>query len=338
MIGLRPLDEHGLERLLALAVSDADPGDVMPPGWTPDRVEEFREFYRALLADAYEIRDGDRTVGMIRLTAAGETGLWVARSARGAGVGAQAVSRVVEQALLRGLRVVTAETTAGNAAALAVLRRLGAAVEVDGEAVRARIEVPAEPSPRIADPARLAHEYLDFHRNTLLRKLDGLSEQQLRASRVPSGWTPLGLVKHLAHVELRWFRWYFAGEDVAEPRGNPAVERAEWTVEEGETTAGIRAFHRQQCARSREIAAAADLADRAARWPRGAVAARRGGRATRGRRPPSRGSCSTWCRSTPGTSASSTWCASSPTGSPGRSARQAPDDPVTAAGPAAVTG
>ncbi|RKT55062.1 GNAT family N-acetyltransferase [Saccharothrix australiensis] len=266
MIALRPLDDAGLERLLALAVSDADPSDVMPPGWTPDRPDEFRAFYRGLAGDAFEIVDGDRVVGMTRLTPAGETGLWVARSARGAGVATQAVSRVVEQALWRGLSTVTAETTAGNAPALAVLRRLGAVFETDGDRVRARIEVPAEPSTEHADPARLVHEYLDFYRDKLLRKVAGLSDGELRASRVPSGWTPLTLVKHLAYVELRWFRYTFAGEDVEHPRGNPAVERAEWTVEEGDTIERVRAFYLEQCARAREIAAAADLADRVARW------------------------------------------------------------------------
>ncbi|WP_433273991.1 GNAT family N-acetyltransferase [Actinosynnema sp. CS-041913] len=268
MIRLRPLDDEGLERLLALAVSDADPQDVMPPGWTPDRPDEFRDFYRGFRADAYEIVDGDRTVGMIRLTGAGETGLWVARSARGAGVGVQAVSRIVERAVVRDIAAVTAETTTGNAAAVAVLKRVGAAVEVDGDRVRARITVPFEPPTDLADPVRLLLEYLDFYRDAVLRKLEGMSEEELRTSRVPSGWTPLAMVKHLAYVELRWFRYYLVGEDVEHPRGNPAVEHAEWTVEEGDTTEGIREFFLAQCARAREITAAADLADRAVRWTR----------------------------------------------------------------------
>ncbi|MBB5953553.1 RimJ/RimL family protein N-acetyltransferase/uncharacterized damage-inducible protein DinB [Saccharothrix tamanrassetensis] len=266
VISLRPLDDEGLERLLAVAVADADPEDVMPPGWTPDRTEEFREFYRGFRRHAYEIVERDRTLGMIRLTDTGQTGLWVARSARGAGVGVQAVRRVVDQAWARSIRTITAETTTGNTAALKVLKRAGATVEVDGDAVRARIAVPVEPATDIADPTRLVLEYLDFYRDTLLRKLAGLSDEELRTSRVPSGWSPLTLVKHLAHVELRWMRWYFRGEDVEHPRGNPAVDDAEWTVEDGDTTESIRDFYLAQCARSREITAAAGLSDRAARW------------------------------------------------------------------------
>ncbi len=36
--------------------------------------------------------------------------------------------------------------------------------------------------------------------------LTGLTESELRASRLPSGWTPLELVKHLACMEQRWLR------------------------------------------------------------------------------------------------------------------------------------
>jgi uncharacterized damage-inducible protein DinB len=44
-------------------------------------------------------------------------------------------------------------------------------------------------------------------------KLDGLNDEQARRVLVPSGTTLLGLVKHLAVVELGWFRWSFVGED-----------------------------------------------------------------------------------------------------------------------------
>ena len=44
-----------------------------------------------------------------------------------------------------------------------------------------------EPSKAIADPKALLLGYLDYYRAALLAKLDGLSEQDLRASRLPSG-------------------------------------------------------------------------------------------------------------------------------------------------------
>ncbi|MGM1061139.1 GNAT family N-acetyltransferase [Saccharothrix sp. Mg75] len=266
MIRLRQVDDAGVERLLALAVEDADPADVMPAGWAPDRPDEFREFYRGFRRDAYEILDDDRTVGMIRLTDAGETGIWVARRARGAGVGLAALHRLLERAPGRGVPTVVAETTADNAAALALLTKAGAELETTGDRVSARLRVPAEPSPDLADPAELLHAYLDFHRDTVLRKLQGMSEEELRTSRLPSGWAPLAMLKHLTHVERRWLRHCFRGEDVVHPYGDPRVPHAEWVVEDGDTTEGIRASYLEECARSREIAAGAALTDRVARW------------------------------------------------------------------------
>jgi hypothetical protein len=44
-----------------------------------------------------------------------------------------------------------------------------------------------------------------------------LAEDELRHSRLPSGWTPLELLKHLRYVELRWIESGFEGRDVGEP-------------------------------------------------------------------------------------------------------------------------
>ena len=80
-----------------------------------------------------------------------------------------------------------------------------------------RVEPPPEPSETLTDPRELLFGYLDWYRDAILRKLDGLGEEELRRSRLPSGWTPLALLKHLAGVERRWFRWGFAGERVGDP-------------------------------------------------------------------------------------------------------------------------
>jgi RimJ/RimL family protein N-acetyltransferase/uncharacterized damage-inducible protein DinB len=258
MIELRRVDDGAVERLLGLAVADADPADVMPPGWALDRPDEFREFYRGFADDAYEIVRDDRTVGMVRLTAKGETGMWIARCARGRGVGLAALRRVIEEAPRRGITEIVADTTTGNAAALAILRRAGATLEVDGTRVYARIAVPAEPPPDLADTRDLLTAYLDFHRDAVLRHIDGLSEDELRTSPLPSGRTPLATVEHLAHLELRWLRWCFRGEDV----DRPDTDRS---PDDGDTTERVRAFYLEQCARSREIAAGSALTDRAAR-------------------------------------------------------------------------
>ncbi|MBO0805827.1 MAG: DinB family protein [Nocardiopsaceae bacterium] len=57
--------------------------------------------------------------------------------------------------------------------------------------------------------------WLDYHRQTLLGKCAGLTEDQLKESSAPpSNLTLLGLVRHMADVERAWFRRRLAGQDV----------------------------------------------------------------------------------------------------------------------------
>jgi len=86
-----------------------------------------------------------------------------------------------------------------------------------------------------------------------------LPAAELRRSRLPSGWTPLELVKHLRHVELRWLEWGFEGRDV----GNPWADRDgdRWHVGADETLASLLDDLRGQAARSRAIIEAHDLSE-----------------------------------------------------------------------------
>jgi hypothetical protein len=63
------------------------------------------------------------------------------------------------------------------------------------------------------------HRYLRQAREALVWKLDGLSEYDIRRSLVPTGTNLLGLVKHLAGVELGYFGYVF---------GRPFGEPADW--------------------------------------------------------------------------------------------------------------
>ena len=117
----------------------------------------------------------------------------------------------------------------------------------------------AEPPDTLTDPRELLLAYLDYYRAALLRKLDGMAEEDLRTSRLPSGWTPLALLKHLAFVERRWFRWGFAAEDVDPVWGEEDPETKKWHVGPEETAEQIRALFLDECARSRAIVATADL-------------------------------------------------------------------------------
>jgi hypothetical protein len=63
----------------------------------------------------------------------------------------------------------------------------------------------------------------------IARKLNGLTEAELRSSHLPSGWTPLELLKHLVHMEARWLRWGFMAEQLPQPWGDED-ESGRWHV------------------------------------------------------------------------------------------------------------
>lgn len=145
-VELREVDEGNLEALLAVAVDDAAPEEVMPPvagppGWTPERQEAFRTWHRArrpgldgpLREATFAIICEGRIVGSARLAvrdgrAVLETGMWLARSRRSCGIGTAALRMLLDEAAAAGARAVVADTTSDNAAALAALRHHGAAL------------------------------------------------------------------------------------------------------------------------------------------------------------------------------------------------------------------
>jgi uncharacterized damage-inducible protein DinB len=124
--------------------------------------------------------------------------------------------------------------------------------------------VPEHPAPidgpdlTVADARALLLEYLDWYRAALVRKLDGLTDEQARTPLAPMGWAPAGLVKHLAGVERRWLRWGFVAEDIELPWPAGGVA-AEWALGPGETLAGVLAAWRDEVHRSDRIIAGAPL-------------------------------------------------------------------------------
>jgi hypothetical protein len=73
-------------------------------------------------------------------------------------------------------------------------------------------ETQREPVPRV-DSGELdtALAFLSFARHCVLKKADGLSDEQLRRVLVDSGTSVLGLVQHLAEAERYWFGYHLVG-------------------------------------------------------------------------------------------------------------------------------
>jgi hypothetical protein len=67
-----------------------------------------------------------------------------------------------------------------------------------------------------ADPKQHLQAYLQEGRDAVVWKLDGLSEYDARRPLTPTGTNLLGLVKHLASVELGYF-----GDVFGRPSGEP---------------------------------------------------------------------------------------------------------------------
>lgn len=96
--------------------------------------------------------------------------------------------------------------------------------------------------PFTGDEKQSLHVSLDRHRDVVLWKLEGLTDEQLRRQMVPSGTSMLGLVKHLAAVEYGWFCETFGRE--AEPLPfDDDDENADLRVEPLETTDDILQFY-----------------------------------------------------------------------------------------------
>lgn len=65
-----------------------------------------------------------------------------------------------------------------------------------------------------ADERAMLEGWLDYHRQTLAWKCEGLTDEQLRtASAPPSELSLMGLVRHMAEVERGWFRKVLVGDD-----------------------------------------------------------------------------------------------------------------------------
>lgn len=112
-----------------------------------------------------------------------------------------------------------------------------------------------DPDPNGAEFGMLS-QYLDYQRETLLSKTDGLTREQLAQKHSPSELTLAGLLYHLALVEEDWMEVRFAGLPDREPWAS-----VDWDDDpnwEFRTAAllepvQLRSRYREACDRSRGV-------------------------------------------------------------------------------------
>jgi uncharacterized damage-inducible protein DinB len=119
----------------------------------------------------------------------------------------------------------------------------------------------AEPS-TTAGEREMLDGWLKYHRQTLEKKCEDLSPEQLRTRSVPpSTLSLLGLVRHMAEVERHWFRNIFRGE------GAPALfytdedPDGDFNELDGAEPGEVFEIWHKECEHASKIAAEASLDD-----------------------------------------------------------------------------
>jgi len=113
----------------------------------------------------------------------------------------------------------------------------------------------------MSEAKQMLHRYLQSSREAVLWKLEGLSERDLRWPHTRTGTNLLGLVKHLAGVELGYF-----GDTFGRPApvslawmGEDAPDNADMWATEDESAEYVVDLYRQAWAHSDATIEALDL-------------------------------------------------------------------------------
>lgn len=106
-------------------------------------------------------------------------------------------------------------------------------------------------------------EFLDYFRQVVRRKAEGLTVEELTRTVAASTLTIGGIIRHLTLVEETWFSEVLLGAELDEPWGGVDWKaEPDWDFDSaaGMSADDLLAAHEQSCARSREILAeVADL-------------------------------------------------------------------------------
>jgi uncharacterized damage-inducible protein DinB len=96
--------------------------------------------------------------------------------------------------------------------------------------------------------------FLDYLRESVIRKTEGVPDEAADTPAVPSGTSLAWLLRHLTAVELNWFLWAYEGQDV--PQWDDEAASG------GETRDQLVAAYREAVRRANAVVAACDDLDR----------------------------------------------------------------------------
>jgi uncharacterized damage-inducible protein DinB len=99
--------------------------------------------------------------------------------------------------------------------------------------------------------------HLTGARQHVISQLEGLTDEQLRTPVLPSGWSCLGLVRHLTVSDERyWFEVVVGGEPLD---FWPEGDNGDWRVDRDESSEAVLDAYRSAIRRSDEIVTARSL-------------------------------------------------------------------------------
>lgn len=109
--------------------------------------------------------------------------------------------------------------------------------------------------------------FLDRQRDALVRKFRGVSDADARLAPTASSLSLLGLLKHSAAWEARWFQGVLAGRPLPDgwPERKSPIPDEEFLVYDGDTVEQWVARYQDAAETSRQIAAAMELDQSCAR-------------------------------------------------------------------------
>ncbi|HMK10065.1 MAG TPA: DinB family protein [Acidimicrobiales bacterium] len=110
------------------------------------------------------------------------------------------------------------------------------------------------PTPFVGPPDELSGltMFLDSQRDAILRKTEGVSDDDAKRAATASSLSLFSIVKHLAYVERRWFQNAVAGNEI--PGLWPPTDPTEEVEVRGDETIGsVRALYELRIAESQSI-------------------------------------------------------------------------------------